>query len=196
MTKQEAATFLNVSVRAIERYTAKGRLSVHYSRGKRGNIANYDDTELRALKDEMNYALTIRKPAIARETPTPATSTVKADSPDRQLAPTVSDVSAFLATATPALTQAIQAGLFDLANNLNGKIERLAAAIEAGKSNGVTPLADLAHKLTLSITEAARLSGLSESAIKTAIKKGKLKTIAKKELRIKRASLEKFISKL
>lgn len=198
MTKQEAAAYLNVSIRAIERYTARGRLSVHYSRGKRGNVAIYNDAELQSLKAEMGQALAVHKPAIARNSPTPATSTGKADTPDTIKTPTGSGVSDILAIAAPAITQAIREGLAGITDRLNSNIERLVSATEASTNNhGPAPLVDLAFKLTLSLAEASALSGLPEAALAASIKKGKLKTVKiEKETRIKRAVLEKFINKL
>lgn len=77
-------------------------------------------------------------------------------------------------------------------------LDRLAAKIEAVQSNGRAPmLSDLAVKLTLNLSEAAALSGLPETALAAAIRKDKLKAVKiEKETRIKRAALEKYISKL
>lgn len=56
-TKQEAAEYLGVSTRAVENYAAKGRLSVTYTKGKRGQIALFDDEELQKLKDELTQPI-------------------------------------------------------------------------------------------------------------------------------------------
>ncbi len=50
MNKKEAAEYLGVSTRAIERYTQKGKLGVKYSGGKTRPLAIYDKGELDRLK--------------------------------------------------------------------------------------------------------------------------------------------------
>src|SRR5262245_9384936 len=56
MTKEEAAKFLEVSLRAVQRYVTTGKLTVSYVRGKRGKIADYDDQEVKTLKRELDGA--------------------------------------------------------------------------------------------------------------------------------------------
>jgi excisionase family DNA binding protein len=52
--KKEAAEFLGVSERAIERYTAKGKLNPKYEKAQGGGqIAYFDEKELKALKSQM-----------------------------------------------------------------------------------------------------------------------------------------------
>ncbi len=63
-TKQEAADYLGVSTRAIEGYASKGRLSVTYTKGKRGQIALFDDAELEALKKELEQPSYPQRPTI------------------------------------------------------------------------------------------------------------------------------------
>jgi hypothetical protein len=46
MNKQEAADYLGVSVRALERCVQQGRISVKYEKGKSLPTANFDPTEL------------------------------------------------------------------------------------------------------------------------------------------------------
>lgn len=53
MNKKAAAEYLQVSTRAIERYTAKGKLTPHYIAGKSGQVADYDQAQLEQLKQEM-----------------------------------------------------------------------------------------------------------------------------------------------
>ncbi len=55
MTKIEAAAYLGVSYRAIERYTSSGKLSVSYEPGPRGGSrAMYRQAELDQLKETLN----------------------------------------------------------------------------------------------------------------------------------------------
>ena len=53
MNKHEAAKYLGVSERAINRYTAKGRLHVEYRKRKQGSKEGfYDPAEVKRLKDQ------------------------------------------------------------------------------------------------------------------------------------------------
>lgn len=61
MNKQEAADFLGVSVRALERYVQQRRISVKYEKGKTRLTANFDSSELEAFKEELNQLIV--KPA-------------------------------------------------------------------------------------------------------------------------------------
>lgn len=53
MNKKDAADFLGTSERAIERYAHRGKLSVRYQKGQRGDEAVYDEKELRKLRAEL-----------------------------------------------------------------------------------------------------------------------------------------------
>lgn len=62
---------LGVSVRAVERYTTAGRLSVRYERGKTRSVAAYDEAEVGTLKSELENPAEVR-PALVPATPTNA----------------------------------------------------------------------------------------------------------------------------
>lgn len=53
LSKKEAAEYLNVSTRAIERYTASGKLPCTYNQGKYGKEAQYSQEELDRFKGEL-----------------------------------------------------------------------------------------------------------------------------------------------
>jgi excisionase family DNA binding protein len=53
MTKTEAAVYLGVSTRAVERYAATGKLASHYERGKTGQVLAFDESELERFKAEL-----------------------------------------------------------------------------------------------------------------------------------------------
>lgn len=55
--KDEAARFLGVSSRALERYTASGRVAVGYAPGKTRSVAVYERAELEKLKAELQRPL-------------------------------------------------------------------------------------------------------------------------------------------
>jgi excisionase family DNA binding protein len=102
--------------------------------------------------------------------------------------------------AAPADTSAEQA-LVSVAP-AHGVLERLAAALEAlrpGAQTAAPPVSirDAAHKLTLGLTEAAALSGLSRNHLRQAIKEKNLKSRKiGRGWRIKRADLETYVRKL
>jgi excisionase family DNA binding protein len=79
MNKKDAAEYLGVSERAVERYAHKGKLSVRLEKGQRGDVAVYDERELKLLRDELDKKRTVIRPAIEAM---PATS----DDKPRQLA--------------------------------------------------------------------------------------------------------------
>ncbi len=54
MNKAEAAAYLIVSTRAVERYTAKGKLTPIYEKGRTGLAPIYDKAQLDELKAEMS----------------------------------------------------------------------------------------------------------------------------------------------
>jgi len=53
MKKQEAAKFLGVSVRTLERFVTEGKLNQGYRPGRRGREAVFDENELADLKKEL-----------------------------------------------------------------------------------------------------------------------------------------------
>src|SRR5205823_12018679 len=67
MYKQEAAKFLGVSIRALERYTQQGKLSVRYQAGKTRPVAIYNDKELKEFKTELQSYLYPHRPSVKQE---------------------------------------------------------------------------------------------------------------------------------
>lgn len=53
MNKKEAADFLGISTRLVERYVSQGRLHVTYVRGKTGKEASFEENDLERLKREL-----------------------------------------------------------------------------------------------------------------------------------------------
>ena len=75
MNKQEAAEFLGVSVRALERYLQQGRIGGHYEKGKTRPTLVFDAASLEAFKAELEQKL--YRPAVEPTNP---------DNPDTALA--------------------------------------------------------------------------------------------------------------
>lgn len=57
MDKKNAAEYLGVSTRAVERYVSKGKLTPTYEKGRTGPAPIFDPVQLDALKTEMNSQL-------------------------------------------------------------------------------------------------------------------------------------------
>jgi DNA-binding transcriptional MerR regulator len=72
MTKLQAAEYLGCSVRSIEAYTFKGKLNPARSKGTRGDINLYDETELDELKSErakITYLENIKPATVEKSNP-------------------------------------------------------------------------------------------------------------------------------
>ncbi|MBA3920189.1 MAG: helix-turn-helix domain-containing protein [Nostocaceae cyanobacterium] len=170
MNKQQAADFLGVSVRALERYVQQGRIGVKYEKGKTRPTVQFDQGELDAFKAELNQPS--YKPAVeSRQITTDQQS--ETDKP-------------MLYTDELA-----EFGEIRVIDKLASIIEGLIGRSEQSKS---VPIAD---KLMLTIEEAQALTGLSREFLRVAINSESL--IAKiigKSWRIKRSDLDEFIDSL
>ena len=168
MNKKEAADYLGISTRALERYTSLQRIGVRYEKGKTGDQATFDEDELRRFKDQLSNHRRVLPAIDSEASPSP-------DTQPRQLA-RLSDVAPL--------------AIF----------ERMTAALEGFQRQSdpsQLSIVDLAAKLTLSLTEASQLSGLSRAYLRQAIEEKKLKArIIGKGWRVKRADLDSYVKKL
>ncbi len=182
MNKLQAAEFLGVSVRALERYVQQGRISVRYEKGKTRPTANFDPTELEAFKAELNQPS--YKPAVDsgefRQTP----SNIET----RQIPTDLQHQ-----TDKPVLHSGEISEFGDI-----GVIEKLSSIIEALLARGDNqPTVPVADKLLLTMSEAQALTGLSREFLRDAITEGKLKAkMIGRSWRIKRSDLEEYIAGL
>ncbi len=69
LTKQKAAEFLGVTIRSIEAYAAKGKLTPAKAKGTRGDITVYDEQELEKLKAEREQIRYVPRPETALALP-------------------------------------------------------------------------------------------------------------------------------
>jgi DNA-binding transcriptional MerR regulator len=167
MTKQEAADFLDVTIRSIEAYAAKGKLTPARAKGKRGDITVYDEAELQKLKTARGEVVFSSLPKANNSPSTPPSQALQT----RQ---------------SVALGQMILDALQGLQTPGKHTSERLTVA-------------DLSHKLMLSLPEAARLSGLPVEALREAVKAGKLKVVGSAGRgfgKVKREALEAFVKRM
>ena len=170
LTKKEAAEYLGVSTRTLERYVKNGKLSVRYEDSPNGEIALFDSGELDQFADD-------------KQTPriTPALR-------DSGLAPTTSDTLS-------RNSSGVVAGLLAPFQELT---ERLAFALSDYEERRETITPDkLRGKLLLTLAEAQILTGLSREILMEAIRDRKLPSqIMGKAYRIKARDLEHFIDEL
>ncbi len=102
----------------------------------------------------------------------------------------------------PSIEPPEEIGATAIATRSDNGDMRLSQAVaflaELEKARRVEPtITDLAHKLTLSLVEAAQLAGLSRGHLRAAIEAKKLKArIIGRGWRVKREDLEAYISKL
>jgi excisionase family DNA binding protein len=171
MNKKEVAELLSVSVRLVEKYASEGRLGVvTYVRGRTGKQADFDPTAVENLKAELESVDT------------------QLIAPNRRAAG-LANLAA--EEFTESLTRAVAAGVREAIGQLPA---RWPPAPDANHHGGTVPLTD---KLTLSLVEAAQLSGLSRVHLRFAIEEKKLKArIIGRGWRVKRADLEAYIRRL
>jgi excisionase family DNA binding protein len=99
MNKKEAASFLGISTRLVEKYASEGRLGeITYVRGKTGKQAEYNQEAVEKLKTAL-------------------------ESPDTSLATTTPDARLFVAQLVEAITTREQANIEAIRGLLSGNIE-------------------------------------------------------------------------
>ena len=176
MNKQEAADYLGVSVRALERYVQQGRISVKYEKGKTRPTANFDPKELETFKTELEQP------------------TIKPAFESRQLATEQQPQQGNLTYQSGEMAR------FDEVSEFGeiGVIEKLSGIIETLlRKDDSQPLVPIADKLLLTIAEVQSLTGLSREVLKDAIASGELKAkVIGKGWRVKRTDLQEYVDKL
>lgn len=169
LTKQQAADFLGVTVRTLERYTQEGKIGGRYEKGKTRSVLVYDESELRAFKAELETKT--YKPAVD-QTPT---------NPDRD----GTQLSRFVEGAQ----------LLPLLDGLNHLTDVVKLVREEQEVDRLT--VPIHHKLTLSLAEASALAGISRQRLRAAIRDGTLTAqIIGKGYRVKRTDLEDYVDSL
>lgn len=173
MDKKQAAEFLGVSTRAIERYAAKGKISVTYAKNKTGQaLAEFNDADLERLKEELQQAPYPKRPTVESKT------TDTHDNHDNR---------------NGHNPQALMPrNLVDFAEVLSINVGKQILAAQS--DHQPVPISD---KLTLSLSEASHLSGLSRGFLSVAIHTKKLKAAKRgRGWNIKRADLDVYVKKL
>jgi hypothetical protein len=138
LNKKEAAEYLGVSTRALEYHIKQNNIGVQYARGKTGDVAMFDEKELRRLKAKIDE----------RRAPRPAVEQEGSESPETEprslmrlsdASPLIEILSRLIQGAralppsTPAVADKLMLSLPE-ASALSGiSVEKLRAAVQAGK---------------------------------------------------------------
>jgi excisionase family DNA binding protein len=130
MNKKEAADYLGVSTRAIERYTSKGRLTPKYEPGRTGPAPVYDQAQLDELKKEMGDTPHARPAPAKHDNDDKSDKPAKSDALMRRPAQ-VENFAALIAALDKGRTPSIS----DLSNKLILKLDE--AAQLTGLSRGI-----------------------------------------------------------
>ena len=194
MNKQEAADFLGVSVRALERYVQQGRISVKYEKGKTRPTANFEEAELEAFREELNQP-TVKPAFELRQTAPDEYRQISSEGEYRQIA-TDQEQETGITVQTPG--EITEFGEIATVDRLASIIEGLLSKGENQPVVAIAPLAvGIADKLLLTMAEAQALTGLSREFLKDAISSGELKAkLIGKGWRIKRGDLDEYVDKL
>ncbi len=183
MNKKDAATYLGISTRTLEWHVKQKNIGARKVRGKTGEIADFDEGELRKLKAQIDE----------RRAPVHAVERVSHESHDTE--PRNMTGLARLSDVSPdqfmqMLAQAYTAGVSEV-------MQRLPAMLPAAPNGHAPATISVADKLTLSLVEAAQLSGLSRNHLRAAIEDKKLKArIIGRGWKVKRDDLDLYVRKL
>lgn len=185
MTKKEAADFLGVSTRTLERNTEKNLIAARYEKGKTSDVLVYDLEELERFKSE-------------RESPIHLPTVEAATAPTNRM-------------KTQASTNSDTAlARFGEGGNLGGDASEFAFALvqaiaqfqqvqgdTASSEHAGPPATPPSQKLLLSLGEAQSYSGLSRANLMDAIHE---QTLAAQKIgrgwKIKRRDLESYVEGL
>lgn len=170
LTKKEAAEYLGVSTRSLERYVKNGKISVRYEDSPNGEIALFDSEELDQFADDKQMPR------------------IRPASTDLGLATTTSDTlsqnPSRVVGGSPNPSQELTEGLISALSRMMSVSDKL------------TP-DKLRGKLLLTLAEAQIMTGLSRDMLTAAIKDERLPAqIMGKAYRIKAKDLEEFVDEL
>ena len=185
--KKEAAEYLGVTTRTLERHVKDGKLSVRYEPSQNGEIALFDLEELENFREGK---ATVRiKPAIESEQPSLMPKPPQNTQGQITRTPDRAELSQ---TQQP---ESIPIGIGTLIAPLGAWLGNLTRAIDNHGSRITTT--ELRSKLLLTLDEAQTITGLSREILQEAIKNGELPSkIMGKAYRIKTQDLERYIANL
>ena len=187
MNKQQAADFLGISPRTLERAVKKSSIAARYEKGKTSDVLVFDEEELQRYKTELDKPTHL--PTVERATP----ATSNGAPTNRMETPTNFANSANgLATFGELSPESANGMGLALLQALSQLQPGAVAAVDSGPP-GTPP----AQKLLLSLAEAQSYSGLSRANLMEAIHD---ETLAAKIIgrgwKIKRRDLENYVEAL
>ena len=182
--KKEAAEYLGVTTRTLERHIQSGKLSVRYQPSSNGEIALFDLEELENFRGDRE---TIRiKPTIESELSTLMPRPPENSQGQITYSPDQSKISQIQQSESSSF------GLGTLIAPLGAWFGNLTRAIDNHGSRTTTT--ELRSKLLLTLDEAQIITGLSREILQDAIKSGELPSkIMGRSYRIKQKDLERYI---
>ena len=184
LDKKQAAEYLQVTTRSLERYTNKGRISVRYEQSPNGEIAMFDPEELKKFKTDKQTSRikpTVEPDRSQHDRPSnPQSQITRSSQPQTELYNPPQEANFGLAT--------LIAPLGALFNNLTKAIDNHGSRVTT---------TELRSKLLLTLNEAQLVTGLSRDTLMEAIDNGELPSkIIGKARRIKTQDLERYIANL
>jgi excisionase family DNA binding protein len=186
LDKKQAAEYLGVTTRTLERHAKEGKLSVRYEQSQFGEVAMFDLEELENFRE--GKQTTRIKPTIE---PDRVEQIDRPANPQSQIARSPQTQLELSNPQQPESTLgfgALIAPLGALFNNLTRAIDN--------HSSRVTTT-ELRSKLLLTLDEAQTITGLSREILIDAIKNGEIPSkIMGKSYRIKQKDLERYIDEL
>lgn len=210
--KKEAAAYLGISTRQLENYARSGRLSVRKEKGKTGDIAIFDDKELRQLKTELDSKRGLIQGAVVREPVNGEAEGTHANGDDLESSEVIRAFASQLSRLTPQeFIAQLAAAILTQAEQRQQAAQRQieAGQGQAGLEQGAqgpkkrrrdpdeTPISDLAAKPLLTRAEAQRYTGLSRELLRELVTSGKVKEVKLgRAYRMKRAELDASIQTL
>lgn len=210
--KKEAAAYLGISTRQLENYARSGRLSVRKEKGKTGDIAIFDDEELRRLKTELDSKRGLIQGAVVREPVNGEAAGTHANGDDLESSEVIRAFASQLSRLTPQefIAQLAAAILTQAEQRQQAAQRQLQEGQgQAGPEQGSqrpkkrrrnpdeTPISDLAAKPLLTRAEAQRYTGLSRELLRELVTSGKVKEVKLgRAYRMKRAELDASIQTL
>ena len=184
LDKKQAAEYLGVTTRTLERHAKEGKLSVRYETSQFGEIAMFDPEELENFRE--GKQTTRIKPTVEPE---------RTEQIDRPLNPQSQIARSPQAELFNSQQPESNFGIATLMAPLGALFGNLTRAIDNHGSRVSTT--ELRSKLLLTLDEAQAITGLSRDLLQEAIKNGELPSkMMGKAHRIKTQDLERYIADL
>ncbi len=185
LSKQAAAEYLGCSPRQIERLTSENKLGVRYDETARGKpVPYYDEGELARFKAEQEKKRAVHRPAVQ----------VLQAGQERQGA-TAEGMALSLPVASEEQMQVLARHVLGVLLERQGATaHRTCLSLPVAPQPLAKPQALLGEKLTLSLDEAAALSGIPRATLRAAVATGGLagRKIGR-SIRVRREELERWV---